>query len=397
MAAVTIDDMRDQLLTLDTVRARFAATEPLAQLTFPTSSEIDFEIQPGWADGQAGDEAPAVLITPTGARYAMTKQAVLEVGAHCGIPRGYQERLPASLLIPQLRYWFREGFGEKEFKILSRERPSDGASEAPLPLTMAVCRGTITPFSNLQLLDVAVDRLRTAYGQDTEILADYKFQHDLELTGFRLIVPEHARTITGTRVDADRWCTGIDIRNSLIGLKPSDIRGYLFRYWCTNGCTDTLTSTGQFTRRGTFDEADFWAWAEASMDKSIASLEGSFDAVQQLTQVPVGGDVVTVLTDLFGQYNIPVRERQRVIAAMADLDGEITMYDIQQAITQAANMDGLSARAVEQLLGMGGHVAHAATGRCTEDHPCRRLLPDGYVPPAALAHEGVPAAIAGAN
>lgn len=395
MAAVTIDDMRDKLLTLDQVRERFATTEPLEQLLFPTASSIDFSIEPGWADGLPDEEAPAILTTPAGTRYQLTKKALLEVGAQCGIPRGYQERLPAQLLKPQLEYWFREGFGDREFKLLSRTRAAEGASEAPLPLTMAVCRGTITPFSNLQLLDVAAERIRSTYGSQTEILADYKFQHDLELSGFRLIVPEHDRVINNTRVEGDRWCTGLDIRNSLIGLRPSVMSGYLFRYWCTNGCTDTLATTGQFTRRGTFDEADFWTWAQESVDAALAGLEGTFDAVQSLTSVPVGGDVVAVLGDLFAQYAIPVRERQRVIAAMADLDGDLTMYDIQQAITQAANMDGLSARAVEQLLGMGGHVAHAATSRCTPDHPCRRLLPDGYTPPPALS--GVPAAIAGAN
>jgi hypothetical protein len=376
MAVVTIDDMQDKLLTLDEVRARLAATEPLDQLTFPVASTTKFSVGPGWADVPDDEPTDAYLTTPAGTRYQLTRKALLEAGAACGIPRGYQLRLPAQHLTPQLDYWFRDGFGDKEFKLLSQDRP-----DAP-PLARAMCRGTITPFSNLRLLDIAEERIQGKYGSSAKILADYKFGHDLELTSLRLIVPEHSRTITGSRVESDLWSAGLDMRNSLIGLKPTDISGYLFRYWCTNGCTDTLLSSGQFSRRGNHDEDDVWMWAQQAVDSVLGGLEASFDAIQVLTTIPVSGDVTLVLRDLFGQYNIPVGERQRIIDAMADMGGDITLYDIQQAITNAANLYGLASRTVERLLAMGGHIAHAATARCDS---CRRLMPDGWTPQALPA------------
>lgn len=377
---VTIDDMRDQLLTQQQLHATLASSEPLSQFTFQVSPQAKFEVSPGWADGPDADPVDAYLTVPSGERYQLTKTSLLEAGAQPGLPRGYQARLPSNLLVDQLNYWFCSGLGEREFKVLAQER--DGEA----PLARALCRGTITPFSNLKMLEIMTEAVEKKYGTGTEILFDYKAHHDLEATAFRAIIPATERVITGTRVaEGDPWAVGLDFRNSLIGLKPTDFAGYLFRYWCTNGCTDTLLSSGKFSRRGAYDEADAWAWAAASVDKVLGGLEASLDAVQALTEVPVTGDVVTVLTDLFAQYSIPVRERNRIISGMADLGGDISMYDLQAEITRAANMEGLGAPDVARLLGLGGHVLYAATARCSDDHPCKRLLPDGWVTPPALA------------
>jgi hypothetical protein len=377
--AVAFSEIQDQLLTLDQVREQLAATEPLQELTFPTSKTTKFTLQPGWADTTMESPTSAILRTPAGAEYQLTRKAVEEAGAYCGAPRGFQNRLPATILEDILDHFFQEGFGDKEFKLLGMEQAG-----AEHPLAMAMCRGTITPFSNLRLLDVAIERIQALYGTGAEIYADYKFRHDLEMTNLRLIVPGASRTITGTRVADDTWCAGLDIRNSLIGLKPTDISAYLFRWWCTNGATSTLASSGKFSRRGKHDDDDVWTWAESAVNEALGGLEGVFDAVQTLTTIPVNGDTTVVLKDLFAQYGVPQRERQRVIEDMADLGGDITLYDIQQAITRAANAPDLPSRAIEQLLGLGGHVAHAATARCNS---CRRLLPEGWEIPGHAHHD----------
>jgi hypothetical protein len=380
---IAFSEIQGKLLTLDDVRERFAATEPLKELTFPTSADTQFIVQPGWADVTQDQPTSAVLKTPAGTEYQLTRKAVEEAGAYCGIPRGYQNRLPAQLLEPQLNYWFREGFGDKEFKLLGMAPAGDA-----MPVAMAMCRGTITPFSNLTLLDTALSGIRALYGKDAEIFADYKFRHDLELTNLRLVVPGASRVIEGTRVTDDTWCAGLDIRNSLIGLKPTDICAYTFRWYCTNGATSVNASSGKFSRRGKHDEDDVWEWARSAVDSALGELEGIFDSVQTLTSIPVNSDTTVVLKDLFAQYSVPRAERQHVIEYMANLSGDITLYDIQQAVTQAANAQDLSSRSVEQLLGLGGHVATAATSRCDA---CRRLLPDGWVIPVHEHAEAVSA------
>jgi hypothetical protein len=370
------------LLTMAELRERLAATEPLHEVTFPAGQELSFALQPGWGDHADGELTGAVLTTAHSS-FSLTKKALLEAGAFCGIPRKYQERCPSNLLQDQLNYWFREGWitdndkKEKTFKVLSLGTPNGTDN----PTALAMTRGTIQPFSNVELLDHAVARIEAAYGAGVEVVSDYKFWHDLESTHYRLIVPGQSRIIENTGQPDDSWSAGIDIRNSLTGLKPPVIQGYLFRWWCTNGCADTLLSTGQFSRRGNHDIGDVWQWAENAVDEVLGGLEGSFQAVQGLTEISVADDVILVLNDLFSQYGIPQRERSRITQNLAAQEGAITLYAVMQAITQAANMDGLEQNAVAKILALGGHVTHAATLRCDADHPCRRLMPEGYQVP----------------
>jgi hypothetical protein len=385
LPTVTFEQMRDKLYTVDHTFDRLRSTEPLTEVTFHPGDAVTFRIAPGWQEGNKDDNyAPvdAHIQIPSGQEYGLSRLALLEAGALAGIPRHKQEEWPASFMETLLNWWFREK-AERDHKLLIRT----GDDES---LALATCRSTITPFSNVRLMEIMLDRIHHKLGTGTEVLVDYKFSHSLEWTTLRLIVPELSRVISGTRDDNDTWCGGIDWSNSLVGIHPSRLQGYAFRWWCTNGETTDLAQTTQFSRKGSYDVADVWAWARASVDEVLNGLEGVFDSVQQLTSAPVNGDaasVTAILHDLFARYSVPVRERNRIIAGLADLSGDVTMYDLMQEVTRAANMDGLSPRAVAQLMALGGHMAEAGTERCTSEHPCRRLLPPDFQVPRSRVQQ----------
>lgn len=378
---VSIEEMRGHLKTLDWARERLAATEPLDSAEFTTGdvklvlSETD-ENGKAWYDRELTDTAPGYLEVAGGERYGLTRQALMEVASECRIPRGYQASVPSWLLQQNINWWLSTGLGERKLKLLTSgtaNYPSLEDLTGEVPLARAMCRATINPFSNVSLLNVILDRLEDRYGEG-EVLVDYKFHHDLEATAARLIVPGQQRVISGTQIADDTWSTGIQFKNSLIGLRQTEISGYLFRWWCTNGAVDTLASSGGFARRGS-TEQDVLAWAATAVDEVLGGLEHTLDEVQEMTAMPVTGDVTTVLSDLFSQHSLPVREQHRIIAAMADTD-DMTMYGLMQATTQAANLEDLDRRSVESLLRMGGHIVHsAAAGRCST---CRRVLPEGW-------------------
>lgn len=368
--AVDIEQMRSKLLTLDDVRARLAVTEPGGERIFK-ATDVQMRYEPAWA---AGDDetvlAPAYLqfTGADGPEIQLTIQAALELGAACRLPREVQKSWPADLTQTVVNRSLSSLLGERDLKMLIRK--AGGAD-----IGTAVCRPTVIPFSNLEMLDRMLEGIEAAYGPG-EVLADYKFYHDLEQTNLRLIVPGQQRVITGTRVADDTWSAGIDFRNSLIGLKQTSLGGYLFRWWCTNGCTDTLASVPALSRRETPSAEDAYEWVRQSVDEVLGGLETALDAVQASVNVPVPPDQVAVtIRDLFAEHNVPVRERQRVISELAELDEHMTVYDVAQAITVVANSDQVSPRAVEQLLSLGGHAVHAATDRCES---CRRLLPAGF-------------------
>lgn len=381
---VDFDQMRERLLPLDVVRESLATTEPLAEVDFTAGHSASALFRKDgagllWHKRDLTAPAPVWLNVPTGERYQLTHQAAMQLASECHVTRGYQELVTENVGSDALEYnvnaWLQQGLGDKELKILVAGTGHDIDSEAEIPLARAVCRHTVSPFSNLALLEVMLSGLEVKYGKG-EVLVDYKFHHDLERTAMRLIVPGYERTISGTSVHDDTWSLGLDYYNSLIGLKQTTLAGYLFRWWCTNGCTDVANTSGGFSRRGSTEE-DALAWAQEAVDDILGGLETTFDQVQALTQQPVAGDVVTVLKGLFREYGVPKRERARIIETMADTT-DLTMYELLSAVTMAANIEGLDDRDVHRLLNMGGHITHASTGLCGN---CHQLLPEGFVTP----------------
>jgi hypothetical protein len=401
MAVVTVDEMlgAGKLMTLDSLREELSRIEPLVEHVFPTSPEIAFEIGADWAATPVDEPANAWLTTPGGTRYQLTKQAVLEVGAYAKMPRGLSPWMAPTIYQDFLNWAYRTGLGEnKEYKILAHDRPAGEDGVVPAPLALAACRGTISQFSNLALLDAVEGAVRDAYGS-SEILVDSggrKFHSDLERTNLRLIIPERVRNITRTRVGDDRWSAGVALTNSLTGVSHpgTSLHGYLFRWWCTNGCTDTLANGSRLSRRTIADPADAYAWARSTVDEILGGLESTFDHIQELADIPVGGgegsqnvEVGRVLGDLFTAHSVPEREQARIMAQMAELGGDLSLYDVQQAITFAANDDSVSPRTADRLLELGGYVAHASHDRCDGTIPggCHQLLPPELAALAAQA------------
>jgi hypothetical protein len=349
--SVSIEEMLPQLLTLDQVRERLAATEPLSEIEFEADNS-SLRLEEGWGAEKVAltGYTGAYLRLPGGQEYQLTKQGALEIGAHVGIPRQIQMDTDPDIMADLVNWRLVNRIKGKELKALGTQDK-----------VMAVTRGTVTPFSNLQLLDVMVAGLENKYGQGA-IYGDYKFAHNMEHTGLRLIVPSFQRVISGTAVEGDTWSTGLDFANSLTGLKQTEITGQLFRWWCTNGCTDTLHAVGGLSRRGTTQE-DALAWAATTVEQVLGGLEPMLDHVQELTTQPVAGDVRSVLEGLFQDYHIPSRDRHRIIEGMAE-DQEMTAYSLMQAVTQAANLDEVSDRDRQRLMRMGGSIASSHSQQC---------------------------------
>lgn len=365
MSTVTVDQMRDKLWTLEKAREVLSATEPLSQFQFATGDEVRFRVEPGWNHGidamGATDRLDKVQIKvgpgPTAPEFVMSRDALLQATSAVGIPKAYASRCPAELLEPQLNYWFRNGMPDKEYKLLTA---------GPDNLGVAVVKSAIQPFSNLGLMEKMLDGIVAKYGAG-EVLVDYKFRHDLRGTALRLIVPESRRTITGAgTVDDDQWSVGIQLRNSLVGEKPTELNGYLFRWWCTNGAIDTHSATGAFSRRGG-SEVDVYEWARQAVDGVLGGLEPALDHVQAMTEIPIEGIAATALNDVFQLYKIPTKLRDKVMEEMVEAT-ELNMYTLMQAVTRVANEVGLESGHTEMLMRAGGDLPHRADSRCDACH-----------------------------
>ncbi len=373
----SIEEMRPRLLTLDQARGCLSTTEPLNELKFEAGDAVAFHLPDNWDEVSeeldGGDDAGARVALVSGQAYRLTKDALLEACSKVGIPRKLAMRTPAHLLESWLNWWFKGNSGWDGRLFKSFISGADGTSVAPLVLAFG--SGTIQPFSNLGILDQLVAGVCRFYRTtEQDLLVDYKFTHSLELTQVRIVVPGVIRNITGpgTAQPSDLWSTGIQWRNSQLGLKSTTVDGYLFRWRCTNGMTDTLVTSGQFNRRAGAD-GDVYGWARESVDQVLGGLEHVLDGVSAATEIPVENDVSLVLDDLFRQHSVPGVLQRQVVDNMAEVGGDLSMYTVLQAVTQVANDSSLSPAVVDKMLRTGGHIAHSADMRCST---CRRIRPE---------------------
>lgn len=362
--SISAADMRDQLLTVDEVLERLAPTEGLATVDLPAPDEghAEFVLPDGFNAGLK--DAPSVQVTDAlirvgGVEHRLAKDALLAMTTAAGITREYVCRIPAELLVPHLNYWWTRG--TFAFKLLTN---ADGDA-------IAAVKENINPFSNVRLVEQTVEAIRQKLG-NVEVLADYKFQHDLRATRIRLVVPDNIRTITSARHSQDNedvWSTGIEIRNSIIGEKPLSLRGYQFAWFCTNGATSSHASSGNYNRRTQGQGEEVYEWARGQVDSILGGLEHELDAVQSLVNVELQGNIPEVTQSVFERYRVPLASREEIINHLVNSD-DLTAYGLMAAVTEAANKDSLHFGQVDSLLDIGGDLPHAMGDRCES---CNRL------------------------
>jgi hypothetical protein len=360
---------KGKLVPFADFREKVAATEPLSFHGFDAGEAVQFKVQPGWNHelDKKSDTATldaSITIGPKGSRteLLLTKEALLEATSNVSIPKGYAAKLPAKLLQDQLNYWYQGGVGpNRSYKAMQA-----GNSE----IAVAVTRGSIQPYSNVRLLEEIEGGIRKQYG-NVDLYVDYKNHHSLRKTYGRIIVPEQARQMVGTGRENDVWSVGVNFTNSLVGELPTQLDGYLFAWWCTNGAIDLHSSSGKWSRRGAAGD-DVYEWAKAAVDDVLGGLEPSLDAVQALVDVPLEGEAMQVLRDIFEQYRVPAPQREEVIKFMVDND-QLNMYAVMNAITQAANRADVPQEQVRTLMEIGGDLPRAIHHRCDG---CHRMLPE---------------------
>jgi hypothetical protein len=355
MATVTIDQMRDQLLTVDQLQTKLSTTEPLDTRHLSDVNKIAFRFDPEWATEAefVTNTAPVnAVMRIDGEEFPLTKEAAFMAASQVSLPGALIKKMPSTLLEQNLNYFYSAGMGTKEYNALTVQGN-----------IAAFTRPTLVPFSNLQLLEQALVGIRKQYG-DTEVLADYKFQNNLQKTDIRLIVPTQSRNITNSYMadvptsEADTWSAGIHLSNSLIGKGQTAIEAYMFRWWCTNGCTTNLADVGTWSRRSDGQQEDVYEWAERSVEEVLGGMETRFDEVQALTEINVAGNTAEVVRDIFERYNIPVAQRTTITETLLSSE-TLTMYSIMNAITQAANSGDISASRADGLMRVGGSLPTA--------------------------------------
>lgn len=350
---ITVDSMRAKLYTLDQARTRLATTEPISTTPFQVGTDVAFRVGESWNANlesvKATDPVDAT-VRVNGVDMQLTKEALLEAAAITGLTKAYTGRAPSRLTQDALNFWYRAGLVGKDYQILA----ANGVASA-------ITKSTLQPFSNLRLLDKVLEGIEDKYGVG-EVLVDYKLNHTLNSTSLRLIVPESRRNMEDTGTPDDTWSMGVQLDNSLTGADQTQVSGYLFRWWCTNGATNTH-SKGVWSRKSGGQGEEVYDWAKRSVDEILGGLESELDDVQATAYMDLSGDFAAMATDVFNRYKIPLAQRSIITERLID-EGNFTMYALMQAITASANDATMDPKHVSRLLRVGGDLPHVANNRC---------------------------------
>lgn len=382
-----------EMLTVAQAREQLAATDQLGFTTFWTGElPVTAEYGKGWFEGMSTMPAPAWLTLAKGT-YQLTHQAAKQLGSTARANQKYQEFLPPEMLSRQVTWALQEGLHKKngdgyELKLLLSDKPGRNQDDtADVPLAVAQTRATVEPFSNVRLLDVIMLAVRARLGNEAaaSALVDYKLFHDLEHTSFRIVVPLAQQVITGTGAEDDAWCYGIEVYNSLIGLKQTVISGYLFRLATTAGLSDQEHSAGGFSRRGSTPEA-VYAWAAEAAEDILGGMESAFSGLRALPAHVVDGEYASVMEQYFTASAVSKDLQLRIVTDLEECPAEeLTMYDLAATTAEAANLDDSTWRDVRTVHDLAGFIVHQGGGMCDGSFArgCRRLLPEDWEAPEA--------------
>lgn len=351
MSAVTLEMMREKLLTSDQVMEELSKTEPLSIDHISSESKVKFSLPPDWAEGvdaKTANEPLDVAMRVNGVERQMSKTAIFQAAAKFGLSAPYIKKVPANLIEGLLNYHYSGGMGDNE---LSMFTIGDTIS--------AFTRPTLTPFSNIQLAENVIEGIRERHGSDLPIFADYKFHNDLQATNVRFIIPTTERNMIDTHMadvpkgSEDTWLAGVHLYNSAVGKGQTSLESYMFRWWCTNGAITTLDNVGTWSRRVNGQQDDVYAWARDSVDEILGGMEHRFDEIQALARLNVAGNTADVLSEIFSTYEVPVSQRDSIMARLLEMEN-LTMYAIMSAITEVANEADMEDKRRDRLMRIGG-------------------------------------------
>lgn len=351
---VTLAQMRSQLYTFDQVIERLESTEPLTSDVIDSTNPASVRLEADWAEEAKNADMTELVpayITVGGKEHQFTKEGILQATALIGLRSPYVLKSPSRYIEEPLNYWLGSGLDDAAHKLVIVK---DAAS--------AFVRPSIVSFSNVQLAESIRDGIRSARGNNSEVLADFKFLNSLNRTDVRFIVQNDLREVRDTNMidvpsdSKDVWSTGISMTNSLTGKSKTAIEAYMFRWWCTNGAIRENDDVGTWNRKlSGQEEMAVYEWATQSVDEILGGMDGIFESIQALNNIKLKGATADVLKKVFTDHKVPVTQQNTIQDSLLE-SNEITMYSLMNAVTEQANNPTLTPERIDKMLRIGGSL-----------------------------------------
>ncbi len=296
-----------------------------------------------------------------GPELALDEQAERVLASFLDINAQYLAKCPPNLRAHNLNYWL-DNKPEAEAR-LSYVNESLVGLDKPGALIIPVTR----------IVDVVVRN----FNPDDEVVKvvrdEHRFHIDIK-TGHHIEVRPDER-IPGRQV-GDITHGGCRIFVPFGGKKqgPPEVRTYLHRLWCTNGCTSP-TAESTITLRGrTVPEIE--QELEDAARQVLSGLDAKLADYAATADIPVVGNNVAFVHQLGREAKLGSKIMDRIVAQAMLLPEPASIYDIMNIFTEVANHESVQYASLVKLQGLGGDMAfntERIIHRCSQ---CERPLPE---------------------
>lgn len=356
----TMEETAVELMTIEAFLKILNATESMSSVTIPmdgTAGPVVFTLPPGWNVGLSDkdpQETTDATLQYADTNYVMTKEAILGTAHSFGLNPAYVTKTPGVLISSHLNYWATHS-PDVALKFLVKDDKM-----------LAVTKDSIKPFSNVELLETALEQVYDMFGiedADTGIMVDVKSFHDLHTTNIRLVIPSITYSTELKDGKVEQWSPGIQIRNSLTGKFALSVSSYLYS-WTTNSGVVMPSTEGRYNRKFNGQEmTDVLQWTEDACKHVLEVIDHEAEILSVLAIDDLQDAVGKVLADIFKTYKIPLKVRGDVMDYIIQTEDQ-TYYGVVNAVSQTANNAGLPEQFVTNVLEAAGEIAAHAHERC---------------------------------
>jgi hypothetical protein len=303
------------------------------------------------------DEDNPLKFKINSSKYNLNAESTLQILNFAKMPKSVIDEYDIDIIATAVNWYYANKGGE--LKALVKDKT-----------ILAFTRPGTEIYSTVELIK---EMVRALEGFDiTEFHFDNVY-HTLKETYFSLVVPHKSHDLD----DGDILRAGIFFQNSLVGLKPLTMNGYISRDYHENGMISAET-VEKWSRKqakksdDVIDDAedhyDVYTWAFDTADTIMRAFSREAKQIEYLSKMEMGNHAGTLFGDIFKKNNIPVAVQKLVREEYVDQPGQ-TVYDLWNSITLTANRteieDAIATR--KKVMEAAGKLA-AHPQSCTTCH-----------------------------
>jgi hypothetical protein len=259
-------------------------------------------------------------------RHTLRTVAQRSIAWRLGIPFNYLHKCPEELQAEQMNFWIKS---EKRDELFIR---FDGQE------VRAIFTPRYKPIDNFEIL-ARLDEM--GYGLDTQV----QCYHDAEF--MLLSIPDGKKSF---KINGDKLSPGVSISNSEVGLASLSISAFFLRLTCTNGMVGKTEISASYRHVSTKILTDL----PQVFEKVSEGVGKQKDRLKVSLESPVDDPLKTI--ERFNRQFALGEQEKEAVAWAWEAEAGGTMFNVINAYTRAAAMEGLTAESSFRLQRVGGEV-----------------------------------------